>query len=376
MVLIVSQYKFPDGDAGSVRYYGFARTIKDYLKKNVRIIGYGPITDGWKNYNGISYVSLRSHNKWFSYLFFSTKLIREIKSCQDVSSIIVGNVDNFSLIRLKHYCNRHRIHLIDDVVEWYAAEQFSKGKLDIRYISKELENTRIIDKSISVISISTYLHNYFSSKGINSVCIPNYMVQSEFEVYQKQPSEKLVLSYAGAPGKKDSLDMMLEGLSLLDEKEIEQICFIIMGATTEQVKATLSNKESFLKIEKSIMACGRVPRSIVLDNLHKSDFTVLLRSDILRNTKAGFPTKVIESISTGTPVIMNYTSDLQLYFHDDEDCIQVKEYSSTAFRDALRRALSLSLQNRITMSQKAKALALHFFDVSSYSKEMKNILSC
>lgn len=375
MILIVSQYKFPDGDAGSVRYYGFARTIKDCLEKEVKIIGYGSITEGWQDYNGIPYVSLRSQSKWLSYLLFSTKLIRKIKTCQDVSSIIVGNLDNFSLIRLKRYCHRYHIHLIDDVVEWYAVEQFSKGKFDIRYIQKELENTKIIDNSMSVISISTYLHEYFSSKGINSVNIPNYMVQAEYEANQKQLSEKLVVSYAGAPGKKDSLNMMLEGLALLDETEIEQVSFIIMGATNEQVR-TLCNKEAYSKIEKCIMSCGRVSRSVVLDNLKKSDFTVLLRSETARNTKAGFPTKVIESISTGTPVIMNYTSDLGLYFHDGEDCIQVKGYSAIAFRDALRKALSLSKEDRVEMSEKAKRLALKSFDVSSYSEQMRVILEC
>jgi glycosyltransferase involved in cell wall biosynthesis len=115
---------------------------------------------------------------------------------------------------------------------------------------------------------------------------------------------------------------------------------------------------------------------VVLDNLKKSDFTVLLRSETARNTKAGFPTKVIESISTGTPVIMNYTSDLVSFFHDGKECIQVKGYTAKAFCDALRQALSLSKEERIQMSENAKGLACKFFDVSSYYKEMGSILGC
>ena len=374
MILIVSQYKFPEGDAGSVRYYGFARTIKDCLHQDVRVIGYGPITDGWKDYKGIPYLSLRRKNKWSSYLQFSTNLINEIKRCVDVTSIIVGNLDNFSLIRLKRFCQRSHIRLIDDVVEWYAAEQFSKGKWDYRYIMKNLENTRIIDKSVSVISISTYLYNYFSFRGIRTAYIPNYMVQSEFEECIKQPSDKLFISYAGAPGKKDSLNMMLEGISLLDESERARIVFMIMGASGEQVKTALGNNSLYEKIERSILTYGRIPRSEVLEKLKKSDFTVLLRSETARNAKAGFPTKVIESISTGTPVIMNYTSDLKMYFHDGVDCIQVKEFSAKAFCDALRRALALSVDKRVAMSQNAKTLAMQLFNVSSYSDAMKTIL--
>ena len=374
MILIVSQYKFPEGDAGSVRYYSFAKTIKDCLNQNVSIIGYGPITDGWKDFKGIPYISLRGRRKWISYILFSVKLISEIKKQQYVSSIIVGNVDNFTLIRLKFFCRKHHITLIDDVVEWYAAEQFTKGKYDYRYIMKDLENSRIIDNSMSVISISTYLHDYFRSKGIKSVYIPNYMIQSEFEKYQKNPSDKLVVSYAGAPGKKDSLNMMLEGLSLLNDAEKEQIVFIIMGATEEQVKSSLCNDEIFSKVENCIQTYGRVPRTFVINILEKSDFTVLLRSEKLRNTKAGFPTKVIESISTGTPVIMNFTSDLGMYFHNGVDCVQVSDYSAISFCDALRQALSMSKEERIKMSENAKALAIQSFDVTSYSHEMRSIL--
>lgn len=374
MILIVSQYKYPEGDAGSVRYYGFARTIKDCLQKDVQVIGYGPVTEKWSDYKGIPYISLRSQNRWLSYLQFSSKLIREIKQIPDVSSIIVGNVDIFSLIRLKRYCHNHHIRLIDDVVEWYAAEQFKKGKWDYRYIAKNIENTRIIDKSVSVISISTYLFSYFSNKDIRTVYIPNYMIQSEYNVEKKQPSDKLLLVYAGSPGKKDSLNMMLEGLSLLPSKDRGRIVFIIMGATSEQVRTSLGDDGLFSKIEGCIVACGRVPRSVVLETLQKADFTVLLRSDTARNTKAGFPTKVIESISTGTPIITNFTSDLGMYFHDGFDCIQVKDYSADSFSEALRRALSLTKEKRVSMADNAKMLANSTFNISSYSAALKSIL--
>ena len=50
----------------------------------------------------------------------------------------------------------------------------------------------------------------------------------------------------------------------------------------------------------------------IQDELNKSDFSILLR-EVTRGTTAGFPTKVVESMSCGTPMITTRTSDLSNY---------------------------------------------------------------
>ena len=57
---------------------------------------------------------------------------------------------------------------------------------------------------------------------------------------------------------------------------------------------------------------GRVSHSEALDFVKKADWSIVIRDNNLV-VKAGFPTKVTESISAGTPVIANRFSNIEDY---------------------------------------------------------------
>ncbi|HQM85931.1 MAG TPA: glycosyltransferase, partial [bacterium] len=69
------------------------------------------------------------------------------------------------------------------------------------------------------------------------------------------------------------------------------------------------------------------------------DFTILIRDD-KRETRAGFPTKVSESISCGTPVITTKTSDLEDYIIEGKNGffinIEPFEYSKDEFLEIMK----------------------------------------
>ena len=55
----------------------------------------------------------------------------------------------------------------------------------------------------------------------------------------------------------------------------------------------------------------------VQEAVNHADFTILLRNRN-RATMAGFPTKIVESLACGTPVITTRTSDLEHYIVDGD----------------------------------------------------------
>jgi len=376
-ILIVCQYRFPEGDAGSVRMYNFAKTLMS-LGYRVLIIGMGPVGKGFQQYKGIRYLSLRQTNPYNSYFGFSSRLIDLIKRLRkkwSLHTIILGTTSINVFTVLKKYCNRNDIVLIKDVVEWYSPSQFKWGRLSLSYFMKDIENRFIIDKTIRVISISTYLEKYFLNKQIHTERIPIYFDQSEYTKKKEEPVQSLNLLYAGFPSKQDNLYLPLKGLSLLDDQSLNRLHFVIIGVSLYRVKQLFSLQEETLKrIMPSLEILGRVPRSVVLKNLLKSDFTVLLRDNQERYAQAGFPSKVIESISNSTPVIMNFSSDIGMYFTDNENCIKVKDYSEMAFADSLRRALLLTESEKKSMSRNAKELAIRSFDKYSYIKQFEILL--
>ena len=89
----------------------------------------------------------------------------------------------------------------------------------------------------------------------------------------------------------------------------------------------------------------------MIDLIKDADFVPLLRPQIVRYAQAGFPTKVPESLSLGTPIICNLTSDLGDFIRDESEGIICRDYSIDAFVEALENALTLSPTNRKNMGK-------------------------
>ncbi|KMK90183.1 glycosyltransferase, partial [Rossellomorea marisflavi] len=115
------------------------------------------------------------------------------------------------------------------------------------------------------------------------------------------------------PGKsKDSLNIVFE---VLDEikNEISNFKLNVVGLTREQyVKNYTYHKDLLERLDGSISFCGKLTHIESLQYVKNADFSMFFR-DNSRMNNAGFPTKFAESISMGTPIITNKTSDLKNY---------------------------------------------------------------
>jgi glycosyltransferase involved in cell wall biosynthesis len=118
---------------------------------------------------------------------------------------------------------------------------------------------------------------------------------------------------------------------------------------------------------------GRVPHESVPQYLAAADFSVLLRRPE-RYAMAGFPTKVVESLATGTPVIVNHTSDLSEYIRDGKEGIVVDGYSAEGLAAALERAASLGQSDRSRMRLAAQRRALVSFDYTQYVDAIREFI--
>ncbi len=70
----------------------------------------------------------------------------------------------------------------------------------------------------------------------------------------------------------------------------------------------------------------------------------------------------------GVPVICNLTSDIGLYVHDGQEGLVVKDCSAEAFAEGLRRALSLSPDERNRMRSRARQRAETSFDYRNWAE--------
>jgi glycosyltransferase involved in cell wall biosynthesis len=105
-----------------------------------------------------------------------------------------------------------------------------------------------------------------------------------------------------------------------------------------------------------------------------ADFSVLLRPEATYS-RAGFPTKFVESVASSTPVIANLTSDLARYVVDGRAGLVVEAATAEALANTISRAADMSPARRDAMRKTAREVAVQSFDFRSHVAAIDNFLS-
>lgn len=377
--LIITWNKYPEEDAGAVRQHAFAKNLDELGYKPI-IIGMGKTTKFQQcKYDGVSYFSLRyaSSNLLSRVLgrkFFTLnlkKLINTMDPSQIKGILIVsGEKSTFSFV--KKYAKKHQIQLYHDSVEWYSPCEFKAGEKDPAYRHNNNINTKYIDKDYKVIAISTLLEKHFTQKNITTIRIPVIMdVQNTF--CEKKQNDTVQFLYAGSIGGKDLIEEFIEAIGMLEDEKRKKVEFNILGITYENyMKLHKPIPDNVL--EESVHFKGRVSRDVVQEYLKTTDFTVLLRPAGERYANAGFPTKVVESLTNSTPVLCNITSDLGMYLKNEENAIILPDIDRKSCLCALKKILDMDKNDFASMRVSARKTALECFDRRLYLHELKDLI--
>ena len=330
--------------------------------------------------DGVKYFSVSGRvggriGKALDYLVYAPRYINKIIEKECFDAVLLASSSNGVLRLLKKKAKNNRILLLHDSVEWYSPEQFSRGEKAWEYRKKTYWMTKGINEDFSVIAISRFLHNYFREKGIKVCRIPAILDVVNTPCAKKTNPAKTVVTYAGTPGKKDYLSRVVDGFISVSDEGFHDFEFRIIGINESQLIAECGVTKASLERLSGLLNCkGRLSREEVLKELSESDFTILLRDENLRYAKAGFPTKVVESMATGTPVICNLTSDLAMYIRDMANGIVVESCSSEHIAGAIKRALLLNSSEKAMMSTQARISALESFDYRQYCDTLSEFL--
>jgi glycosyltransferase involved in cell wall biosynthesis len=116
---------------------------------------------------------------------------------------------------------------------------------------------------------------------------------------------------------------------------------------------------------------GCLQREKVIEIIQKSDFTIFAR-DVNRVTLAGFPTKLAESFSLGTPVVTNPTSNISKYIKQGKNGFVAEDCSIEALRIVILQALQLSNEDLIRMHQ--YCIEHNFMAIKNFTHSFDNFL--
>lgn len=329
IILYVGNFDKPEISAAGKRVYNNSVVLE---KLGYKIYMIGKIRNSAnENHTEINY------GKNISYIGFPKyKIIENNKYINFIKEFVAKNrLKPVAIIRYGHpslalfdhlltkYAHSINIPIIADIVDWLSVSNrnifFKIVKSLDTYIDKTIFNKHVD----GMIVISSYLDNYYSRIKIPRIIIPplanSYKLNSMINEY-------VTITYAGTPfilGKriknkkavKDRLDLAVLAISELIQKG-NKVLFNIYGVSKSDFLIAYPDYQNvLLKAEDGIRFWGRKTMQDVQDAISNSDFSIILR-ERTRETMAGFSTKLVESISCGTPVITTDTSDTLKYVQD------------------------------------------------------------
>ena len=299
---------------------------------------------------------------------------------QGAASFVRAHVDEYDAIvfsflparsveAMKAACRSRGTVFAGDFTEWFEPEQFPKGERDGGYLDHIRLLTQAVDPAVKVIAISSYLQRHFEAMGCNVLRVPAVLDIEELAPrdISVRPKSEVRLMYAGSPAKKDALHIVLAAISELSAEERGRLRLDLYGVTDGQERGLMRDGEP---LPECVRAHGRVPRSEVIEALHCSDFTILMRDPSKTFAQAGMPTKVTESLGSGVPVISDLTSDLGEFLSESSNAVVVDGYSASACANALRRAIVLSPAELARMRGESVSTARQLLDYRAYSNQL------
>ena len=372
-VIYVGNFEMPDKNAAAHRVLNNAKIFKELeyrvcfcgIEKNDTEVPDQPINMG----SFFTWPTKYPHNslEWIKAMLEFKVLKKAIVFYPDVIFVIAYNMHTIPFFRLFKYCKKNGIKLIADVTEWYE----NKPSLQPIKMMKCIDTwcmMHILHKWVDgMIVISSFLAEYYRKSVKNLIVLPPLVDITESK-WENDPSNQMGITefvYSGLPGQnKDKLGLILSAFNEIRDNNFH---FSIIGITKDEFYKLFSKESTFADLmQDKISFLGRVSNEKSIRLLKQSDYSIFFR-ETTRKNNAGFPTKFVEAITSGTAIITNEFSDLKNNFPEDGKSILLKNLKQENVVQALKIAIE---QGSIIRENKGSDQ----FDFHHYIKEMRIFL--
>lgn len=383
-VIYVGGFILPDGNAAAHRVIANGRLLRElgydviYLGSDKSIPSGTPLLstrldasgfEAWRTpYPGSSI-------EWLRYLtsISDIKKLIAYKSIDTIHSIIAYNYPAAALWKLRTLCMKSGISLIADSTEWYSADNGNLFYKILKSLDTYIRMCVIQQRTDGIICISRYLRDFYAGRGAGTLLLPPLvdLQDSKWMYDSNNGMDSIVkLVYAGSPGApgttaKDRLDWVLDALDVLRTRDCKFQISIIGIGKDEYLKANPLHSELVERMSDHAEFLGRIPHLQAIKRVQSSDFMIFLRDDT-RITRAGFPTKLVESISCGTPVLANATSCITDYLSDGVNGFLIDVGSRDSLIVSLQSVLEINREQIDKM--KRTCLESAMFDYRNYKQ--------
>jgi len=305
----------------------------------------------------------------------------EIKKTYHLSYVITYQSPTYAVAvsKIAKWCKNNNVFYIVNCADLPTFELQSPLRRIVMKINWNYLHKTNQKYAAGIIAVSKFIAEFYSKPGRASVIIPPLFDTSTVEP-KFQPNDIPTFIYAGTPfkitgheallsGMKDRLDKVVDLFILLSEQGVDYLLKIV-GITKEDYLIGVPRHKQALVQESKIVFMGRHSHSETLTLITESDFSVNYRDENLM-TNAGFSTKIVESVSVGTPVIINRISDTFDYL---EEGVSGFELTGNIENDLSKMYFLCSLPNNDRLNLKRKSYQAKVFDTNKYILQFKRFM--
>ncbi len=372
-ILFVVVVPFPFGDASSIRAFNLCKLIK-LAGHQVHVISDYPSKTAVSE--PLTFCTYEDAESKYDNGSIALKCLHAVEAYLDKNptDVIMMNARYDRYDKMAQIAKKRNLKLIIESCEWYDPSSFRLGRLDPRYWKNEKMIRCGFKKADGFISISELLDEHNSGFGKVSVRIPTILDVQGVAWKERNDHKKLELVYAGSLGKSKELLGPIIRVLADNEGLRNRIVLHVYGPSAETVEKNTKEPGLLKKVGGSVIIHGRVPQPQVQDIMRNADFVFFMRPQ-RRSSDAGFPTKLGESMSVGTPVMTNDTGDIAKYVRSGENGLLIASTSDDAVRDTLIQAINMSADELAQMRKSTRTTAEVAFEYRRYVASFSEMMS-
>ena len=342
-ILYIGGFDLPNRNAAAQRVLANAKLFRD-LGHDVDLVGLSANNGGDRafDFEGFMCINLpypKSAKDWWDYLFSINQYKRFYKS--DTRLVIAYNHPAVAMKKLYKYNKNYGVKTVSDCTEWYEPHGGRLFKI-IKGWDVNQRMYKVHPKLDGIITISKYLDDFYVERGAKTLMLPP-LVDKQEQKWQNviEPDDECIrLLYAGSPaGTKDRIDIVINALAKIASTG-KSFQLNVIGITENQYREIYLRGEQ-KDLPSFVCFKGRMPHEDVIRQLQQADFQIFLRENHLAN-KAGFPTKFAETISAGTIVLTNASSNLKDYMIEGVNSYELDITDEESLFESLLKPLSLT----------------------------------
>lgn len=276
---------------------------------------------------------------------------------------------------VKKFCKKRKLKLFIESCEWFDKSTYKFGYLDYRFYRNEWMLRYGFKGVDGIISISRLLDLHNEKMTKLSIRIPTIMdvYNTKYKIDTDIKVGKIKIIYAGSLGNGKELLYPIINVLNRNKNVLNKIEFHIYGPHRSEIIRNIKCEKILNNIlNSSVFIHGFLDQQKMLHIMREAHFLLFIRPN-RKSSNAGFPTKFVESMSVGTPVITNNTGDINLYLKDECNGYLITDELEKSLEKILKEIVHLKNDKYKILRENARKTAEVYFHYQRYYPEIKKL---